>query len=197
MPTLTHTGVVGRIVWLGVVPSRDISLASSPRDGIRLRFDGPEGEDHGGATRPSCSRVLGLYPRGTEIRNVRQITIMATEELAEIAAAIGVDRFDPAWAGATIVVEGIADFTHLPPSTRLQIEGGPTVTIDLLNTPCNLPGPVIEEAAPGSGRKFKSAAKGRRGVTAWVEREGLIHLGAAVHVHIPTQRPWRGLPSTG
>lgn len=192
MLPLVSTGIVGKVVWLGVVPSRDATLASISHGSLRLGFEGPDGEDHGGLTRPSCSRVTGLYTRGTEIRNVRQLTILSVEELGEIGAEIGVEAFDPAWAGATMVVEGIADFTHIPPSSRLQVIGGPTVTIDMLNTPCNLPAPVIESAAPGSGRRFKSAARGRRGVTAWVEREGVVRVGDEIALHVPTQRAWAG-----
>ena len=191
MPALKKTEYVGRIVWLGTVPDRDAALASLPREALTLSFAGPEAEDHGGLTRPSCSRVLSQYPRGTEIRNVRQLSIVSAEELDAIAQSIGVEVFDPAWIGATAVVEGIPDFTHIPPSTRLQGEDGATVTIDMENRPCHLPAPVIEAAAPGHGKAFKAAAKGKRGVTAWVEREGTWKLGEALTVHIPDQRAWQ------
>jgi hypothetical protein len=58
------------------------------------------------------------------------------------------------------------------------------------NRPCVLPAPYIEADAPGAGKKFKTAAKNKRGVTAWVEREGEIAVGASISVHIPDQRPW-------
>jgi hypothetical protein len=45
---------------------------------------------------------------------------------------------------------------------------------------------------PGKGAAFKPAAKGLRGVTAWVEREGLFRIGDAITLHIPDQRAWRG-----
>jgi hypothetical protein len=35
-----------------------------------------------------------------------------------------------------------------------------------------------------------AAAKGRRGITAWVEREGEWRLGARIRLHVPAQRPW-------
>jgi hypothetical protein len=192
MPALKPTDHHGRIVWLGTVPDRDAQLASVPRETLRLRFAGPEGEAHGGITRPSCSRVVAQHPRGTEIRNVRQLCIMSAEELSEIAQGIGTDRFDPAWAGATLVLEGIADLSHLPPSARLQGPDGATVVVDMQNRPCHLPAAVIEADAPGHGRAFKTAAKGRRGVTAWVEREGVLRLGESMRLHLPDQRPWHG-----
>ena len=193
MPALKPTSIVGEVVWLGRVADRDTALRSAALDAMRLRFDGPEGEAHGGTTRPSCSRVVAQHPRGTEIRNVRQLCIMSEEELAEIAAGIGVARFDPAWAGASLVLRGIPDLSHLPPSARLQGPDGATIVVDMQNRPCHLPAPVIEADAPGHGAAFKAAARGRRGVTGWVEREGVLSLGDAVRLHVPDQRPWSGV----
>lgn len=190
MPALVSTEVHNRVVWLGVVPSRELALASVARPSLSLTFAGPEGEDHAGLTRASCSRVSIQYRRGTEIRNTRQLCLMSEEETADIAIGIDVPLFDPAWAGATMVLAGIPDFSNLPPSTRLQFDGGATVTVDMMNAPCNLPARNIEAVAPGSGSRFKAAAKDRRGVTAWVEREGIVALGDGVSVHIPSQRPW-------
>ena len=65
-----------------------------------------------------------------------------------------------------------------------------TVTVDMLNHPCHLPAPVIEAEVPGAGRAFKRAAEGRRGVTAWVEREGRLAVGDALRLFIPGQRAW-------
>ena len=195
MPALIPSPVRGRVVWLGVVRSREAALASEARDGLVLRFSGPEGEDHGGETRPSCSRVATLYARGTPIRNARQLSIVSVEELREAAALMGLDALRPEWLGATMVVEGIDDLTHLPPSTRLQFDGGATVTVDMENTSCHLPAAVIEAARPGYGRGFKASAAGRRGVTAWVEREGSVAVGSAIRLFVPAQRAWRGGPS--
>jgi hypothetical protein len=195
MPALTPTGHFGRVVWLGLVADREAALASRPVPEMRLAFAGPMGEAHAGLTRPSCSRVVAQHPKGTEIRNVRQLSIMSEEELAEIAAKIGVDRFDPAWAGATLVLAGMPDLTHLPPSSRLQGPDGVTLVVDMENRPCHLPAAAIDADAPGRGRRFKAAATGRRGVTAWVEREGRLALGDRLRLHVPTQRPWRGEPA--
>jgi hypothetical protein len=193
MPALRPTDWVGRIVWLGRVPDRDAALASHPVESLHAAFSGPEGEAHGGLTRPSCSRVVAQHPKGTEIRNVRQVSILAEEELAEIAAAMGLGALDPAWLGASMVVSGIPDLSHLPPSSRLQDEAtGATLVVDMQNRPCHLPAAVIDAAAPGRGRAFKRAAQGRRGVTAWVEREGGLALGDALRLHVPDQRAWRG-----
>jgi hypothetical protein len=65
-----------------------------------------------------------------------------------------------------------------------------TLVIDMENRPCHLPAKVIDEDAPGYGRAFRTAAKGRRGVTAWVEREGWLRLGETLRLHIPDQPVW-------
>ena len=190
MPALIPTDHYATITWLGVVPDRAAALQAQRREVLELTFAGPLGEDHGGLTRPSCSRVLSQYPRDTVIRNTQQMCVMSAEELAAIAAKMGIGTLDPSYMGATLVIEGIADFTHVPPSSRLQAESGATIVIDMENRPCVLPARGIEDDMPGHGAAVKGAAKNRRGVTAWVEREGTLTLGERMRLHIPDQRPW-------
>ena len=191
MPALIPTDITGEIVWIGRVPDREASLKSEPLSEATLTYAGIPGEIHGGLTRPSCSRVVSQYPKGTDIRNVRQLSVMSAEELAEIAAACGLATLVPSFAGASLVIKGIPDFTHVPPSSRLQFPDGSSLVVDMENQPCHLPAKGINADHPGAGGKFKAAAKDKRGVTAWVEREGVIHLGDAVRLHVPGQRPWR------
>ncbi|SES13487.1 MOSC domain-containing protein [Tranquillimonas rosea] len=192
MAALKPTDLTAHVTWLGRVPHRDAAeIVGEPLEDITLTFAGLDGEHHAGLTRPSCSRVLALYPkRGTEIRNVRQISIVSEEELALIAADLGLDAIDPAWLGATIVLRGLPDFSHLPPSARLQADSGATLTVDMQNRPCQFPARTIEAAHPGHGKRFKSAAEGRRGVTAWVEREGPVQRGDMLRLFVPDQRAW-------
>lgn len=193
MPVLKPTVYRGRIVWLGLVRDRGAALEAEAVEAVVAGFAGPEGDAHAGLTRPSCSRVTAQYPKGTTIRNTRQFSILSAEELAEIAARMGVDRLDPALVGATMVVEGIPDFSHLPPGSRLQGEGGATLVVDIENRPCTLPARPIEGRHPGFGATFKAAAQGRRGITAWVEREGGFRLGEFLRLHVPDQRVWAHL----
>ena len=189
MPTLIEAGYSGEVVWLGQTPSEG-SLRAAAVDAVELGFHGLAGARHEGENRPSCVRVKNLYPKGTEIRNVRQLTILSAEELAGIAADIGLETLDPGLLGASILLKGIPDFTHVPPSARLQGPSGVTLTIDMENRPCNLPAREIEAGTPGHGKDFKAAAQGRRGVTAWVERPGALKLGDALTLFIPDQRVW-------
>ncbi|MWD27696.1 MOSC domain-containing protein [Aquicoccus sp. SCR17] len=193
MPALVPTDITARITWIGRVADSAADLRAEGLNAAELTFGGIAGECHGGETRLSCSRVIDLYPRGTVIRNVRQLSILSAEDMAEIAAAMELEALPPAWLGASLVLEGIADFSHLPPSARLQAPSGATLTVDMQNLPCNLPARVIEREQPGHGRSFKRAAEGRRGVTAWVEREGRIALGDRLRLFLPGQRGWRGM----
>lgn len=190
MPALIKTDYIGEVVWLGFVASRQGSLRSAPLTEMPLTYGGYEAEDHAGVTRPSCSRVLTQYPRDTEIRNVRQLSIVSGEELDTIARKIGMDALDPTLLGTSMVIRGIPDFTHIPPSARLQFADGTTLTVDMENRPCIFPAQEIEAEQSGAGKAFKPAAQGMRGVTAWVEREGIIRVGDAVTLHIPDQPQW-------
>lgn len=190
MPALAKTRYSAEITWLGAVPNREEALPSTASAQLDLRFEGPVGEDHGGLTRPSCSRVLGLYPRDTPIKNTRQLTILSQEELDQIAAEMGLDALDPALLGATMILKGIPDFTHVPPMSRLLAASGASIAIEHENRPCTLPARPIETAHEGFGKRFKPAAKGRRGVTAWVEAEGTIAVGDRLELFIPDQPAW-------
>lgn len=195
MPALLPTRFRGEITWLGRVADRDAALESAALTEVMARFAGPDGEAHGGLTRPSCSRVLGQYKRNTTIRNVRQFSILSAEDLAAIAAQMGINDLDPALVGASMVISGIPDFSLIPPSSRLQAESGATLVVDMENRPCTLPARPIENRHPGFGNRFKPAAAGRRGVTAWVEAEGLLRVGQQITLHVPDQPAWPHLDS--
>ncbi|NVO57181.1 MOSC domain-containing protein [Rhodobacteraceae bacterium B1Z28] len=189
MPVLRQTEFTGEVVWLGHVPAGQ-SLRAQAVDSLDLDFSGDRGARHEGGNRASCVRVKNLYPEDTEIRNVRQLSVLSAEELDAIAQDMGLDSLDPSFLGVSIVLRGIPDFTHVPPSSRLQLADGVTITIDMENRPCVLPGREIEADKPGYGTAFKPAAKGRRGVTAWVERPGLLRVGDQMTLFVPDQRNW-------
>jgi MOSC domain-containing protein YiiM len=190
VPILTPTELAGRVVWLGLVGDRDASLRSAPVERVAARFAGLAGESHSGLVRASCARVTAQYPRGTPIRNSRQITMLSREEIKAIAAAMGLPEIRPEWLGANVVLEGLPELTLLPPASRLIFEAGAALTVDRENAPCTFPAREIEREHPGYGAGFRAAARHRRGVTAWVEREGEIGLGELARLHVPPQRPY-------
>lgn len=185
----SHTATV---TWVGSVPHARENIRSAARDSLPLTYAGVPGENHEGITRAACVRVSARHPEGMEIANTRQLSILSVEEMAEIAAEIGLDTLDPEHLGASLVIEGIPDFTHVPPASRLQGPDGATIVIDVENGPCNFPAREIEKDEPGHGKAFKAAARGKRGVTAWVEREGTLKVGDALKLFVPDQREWTG-----
>jgi len=191
MSCLVKSEYIGTITWLGRVTAPEDNIRSKAVNIAEATFEGIVGESHSGATRPSCVRVTMLHPKSTEIRNTRQLSILSAEENAEIAVSMGLENLDPSWLGASIVISGLPDFTHIPPGSRLQTTAGTTLTADLENEPCNWPAKEIETECPGHGKAFKSVSKGRRGITAWVERPGPLSIGDTVHLFIPKQRTWQ------
>ena len=189
MPVLRETEFRAEVVWLGHVPTGD-SIRARAVNALHLDFSGDRGARHEGINRASCVRMKNLYPQGTEIRNVRQLSVLSEEEMSATAQEMGLDHLDPSFLGVSIVLRGIPDFTHIPPSSRLQGADGVTITVDMENRPCVIPGREVEADLPGHGAAFKPAATGRRGVTAWVERPGLLNLGDHMTLFVPDQRAW-------
>ncbi|MEM9604246.1 MAG: MOSC domain-containing protein [Pseudomonadota bacterium] len=171
-----------------LINADETTLCTAPVASVDADFGGFPGDVHHGLTRASCVRVRRQYPVGTEIRNTRQVSILAAEDLAGIATDLGLDTIDPAWVGANLLISGIPKLTELPPSTRLLFPSGAALVVDMENEPCTFPGEVIESHHPGHGAGFVRAAIGRRGVTAWVERPGRIAPGDTVSVHLPPNR---------
>jgi hypothetical protein len=173
-------------ILVNSTPQEDLS--SSQIASVEVSYEGLQGESHSGLVRASCVRVRHQYPQGTEIRNTRQISIVSTEELAVIAEDMGIAGLQPEWLGANLLVSGIPCFSQIPPSTRMIFSGGASLVVDLENSPCKYPGEIIDRHHPGFGKLFAKAAVGRRGVTAWVEREGRINTGDSIDLFIPPQR---------
>jgi len=164
---------------------------SAAVEALDLGFDGIAGDFHAGLTRKAGGREP-WYPRGTEMRNERQVTIVAADELAEAASAMGIDRIAPEWIGANIVLDGVPRLSMLPPRTLIFFAGGATLRVDGQNAPCRLSGGSIADHHPDRDRttlalSFKDAAKRRRGLVAWVEKPGRVVAGEAATVQIPEQ----------
>ena len=172
MPVFQKAAFEGRVLDLLAKTDDSESIESAKVERMPLTFAGLAGEAHEGLTRSSCVRVKMLYDEGATIANTRQLTIVSREEIEEVAAAMEIPKIEPEWLGANIVLEGIPHFTLLTPSSRLRFESGACLVVDLLNEPCAYPAKVIESHHPKKGRFFVKNAKDKRGVVAWVEREG-------------------------
>jgi hypothetical protein len=153
----------------------------------RVSFEGLEGDRHAGLTRLADVRTP-WFPKGTPVRNTRQLSLVSSEELAEVAEALAVPKVLAAWLGANLELAGVPKLTHLPPGTRLFFPGDAVLAVEGENEPCTGPGRVIEAHYPDREKlasRFVKAAWQRRGLVAWVERPGVIRAGDEVRVMLP------------
>ena len=149
-----------------------------------LSYAGLEGDRHAGLTARAGVRQKHL-PRGTELRNSRQLSLVSLEELAAIARALGVPFIDYRWLGANVLVGGAPGFTRCAPGSRLVFGSGAVLVVDGENEPCRKAGKAIAAGLGQDdllGSRFVRAAQRLRGVVAWVERPGLIRRGDPVTV---------------
>lgn len=185
---LSKASFAGAVSQLLATPDREAGLEKQARDHLMLRFDGIEGDCHGGLTRKSDSRMVKQYNRGTEVKNARQVSILSEEELAEVATNMGIPAVRPEWVGANLVTRGIPDLTLLPPSTRLRFPSGAMIAVDIENLPCRYPAAIIEKRHPEQKMGFVAAARHKRGVVGWIEAEGEIRAGDSITVWLPPRR---------
>lgn len=179
----------------GVYRATGDHFETAPVEGLTLGFAGIEGDFHEGHTRRSGGREP-WYPRGTEIRNERQLSIVAPDELATVAQRMGIAELRPEWIGANLVLEGIPRLSMLPAGSFLFFKGGVTLKVDGQNVPCRLAGRQVAKRAgmadvETGALAFPKAAKRLRGLVAWVEKPGRIMLGEEISVRIPEQWIYR------
>lgn len=192
-----------------IVPARKLSATaarlyaarrgtfqSQPVERLEFDFGGIFDDYHSGFTRRSGGREP-WYPRGTEMRNNRQVSIVAPDELAVVARRMGLPRIEPEWIGANLLLEGIPQLSMLPSGTLLLFKGGTTLKVDGQNHPCRLAGRAIAENMDADepeavALQFVKAAKRLRGIVAWVEKPGTVVPGEEITVRLPEQWIYRG-----
>lgn len=166
-------------------------FVTTATDKITLDAGGIAGDCHYGHSRKAGGREP-WYPRGTVIRNDRQVSLVCEEELNKIAAQMGLAQIRPEWIGANIVVQGIADFTLLPAGTVLFFGSGLTLKLNGVNSPCKIAGQSIArhikaENEAVTALSFVKTARYLRGQTAWVEKAGNVTSGDLISARIPEQ----------
>ncbi|NMB56073.1 MAG: MOSC domain-containing protein [Leptolinea sp.] len=162
------------------------SILSNSIEKIEVSLEGFTGDKHSGWTKPSDGRTK-FYPRGTTIRNSRQVSIVSEEELGEVARLIKVDIVivKPEWLGANLLIGGIPNLTGLKPNTRFFFSGGVVLLITSDNLPCSLMTEEIMKHFPDRPElknEIISAAMTRRGLVAVVESPGIITRNEKVRV---------------
>lgn len=178
----------GQVARVLIAPDAD-SIESQPLEEVEVTLEGFEGDRHSGLTYRTGGRTL-YYPRGTVIRNSRQVSIVSVEELAEIAAGMNVPQVEPGWIGANLLLQSIPALTLLPPASRLFFARDAVLVVEGENLPCTTSGAAIQARypdVPDLAQGFPKAGLHKRGVVAWVERPGVIRVGDTVRVEVPEQ----------
>lgn len=189
---------------IDIVPGRKltakaVALYAAPSDhfetkaveDLHLGFDGIAHDFHAGMTRRSGGREP-WYPRGTEMRNERQLSLVATDELSIVAERMGLKEIKPEWIGANMLIGGVPHLSMLPAGSLMFFEGGVTIKIDAQNKPCRVAGQSIATHVHASDRDaaallFPQTAKRLRGLVAWVEKPGVVRVGEEISVRVPEQ----------
>ncbi|MGX5801000.1 MOSC domain-containing protein [Bradyrhizobium sp. Arg314] len=162
---------------------------------LHLGFDGIAGDFHGGTTRRSGGREP-WYPRGTEMRDERQLSLVAADELAIVAERMVLKEIKPEWIGANLLIEGVPHLSMLPAGSLMFFKGGVTLKVDGQNKPCRVAGQSIAEHVGAGDHNatallFPKEAKRLRGLVAWVEKPGVIRAGEEISVRVPEQWIYR------
>lgn len=160
------------------------SIRSESVEEVDVNFEGFSGDKHSGWTKPSDGRTK-FYPRGTTIRNSRQVSIVSLEENRLIADELGIGSLMPEWMGANLLLEGIGDISSLNPNSRLFFEGGVVLLVTEENHPCSTMSAEIARHFPENTEllgKIVKASMHRRGTVAVVELPGKIKKGESVRV---------------
>jgi hypothetical protein len=181
VPSRTIEGRVEGVYW---APHK--TFVSEPLDVLTLTYEGIPGDRHSGLYRESGPREP-WYPRGTPMRNERQLSILSAEENAEVAATMGIAELKPEWIGGNLLLSGVPHLSALPPRSILWFPSGAAVRIDGDNGPCKKSGASIASNIPGRPDLelgFVKAAKHKRGVLGWVEREGEVRAGDVVRIRV-------------
>ncbi|MGI8691257.1 MAG: MOSC domain-containing protein [Thermomicrobiales bacterium] len=185
--------MTGQIVRV-LVGREAVSLVTIKETTIEITMEGVAGDKHAGITRLSDSRTP-WFPRGTEIRNSRQISLVSVEDLERMAAAMGLPVIEPEWLGANLVLRDLPDFSHLPPGSRLFFPDQTVLVVTEQNFPCVYPGKIIQAQYPDAPRiaqTFPKAALHLRGLVACVEYPGTISEGDTVRVDVIEHARYRG-----
>lgn len=173
----------GRLESISITKS---GLPSTSLDEIEVKWEGLVGDKHFGLTMKAGSKQAP-YAKGSEVRNVRQVSIVSSEELKQVADKMKLPNIEPAWVGGNLMLSGIPNLTQLPSGSRLYFEGGVGIVVEGENMPCTTAGGSLAEQFPDRPElttAFPKQAIGKRGLVAWVEKPGVIRKGEKVTVRL-------------
>lgn len=179
--------LTGKVVSVHTGGNKNLSKDEQPS--IRVELDGIVGCLHRGYVRKCWDG--DKQPKGSPRRNERQWSAVSVEELAEIAADMGIEGpITAASVGANLCIEGIPELSRLPKGTLLRFPSGTELIVEEYNPPCRYMGEEQAKLHGVPATAFPKASKLKRGIVGVVEAAGEISAGDEVTVTIYETPSW-------
>lgn len=164
-------------------------LSKDEQSTIQVELDGIVGCAHRGYVRKCWDG--DKQAKDSTRRNERQWSAVSVEELAEIAADMGIERpITPASVGANLCIEGIRELSRLPKGTLLKFSSGAELIVEEYNPPCKYMGEEMAKLHDVPATAFPKASTLKRGIVGVVEAVGEINAGDTVEVTIYETPSW-------
>ena len=154
---------------------------------LEVFIEGVKHDRHFGIKKLSGVREAKIASRGTEIINLRTITLVSVEELRKIATKLEVESVTGEDLEANITLEGYENITALPIGTILKFPKGCILYATGENFPCVVAGGRVAKRLGDKDLtwKFPKQAMNIRGITAMVYAAGFIKIGDEVEIIFP------------
>lgn len=154
---------------------------------MEILLAGIRNDKHFGKTILSTVREKKLVSKGTEVANLRAITIVSQEELNEISAEMGVEVL-PEDLEANITLEGLPSLTQLAPGTFLKFPRNCVLFVTGENFPCVIPAQNMMRRGVDklTAVKFSKTAFHKRGLISMPYASGFIKEDDVVEVFPPS-----------
>lgn len=179
--------ITGSVVSVHTGGNKDLS--KDLQVSIQVELDGIVGCAHRGYVRKCWDG--DKQAKDSPRRNERQWSAVSVEELAGIAADMGIaGPITPASVGANLCLEGIPELSRLPKGTLLRFPSGAALIVEEYNPPCKYMGEEQAKLHGVSATAFPKAAALKRGIVGVVEAAGDINAGDQVEVTIYETPSW-------
>ena len=181
------TQLSGKVVSVHTGGNKNLSKDEAAS--IQVELDGIVDCAHRGYVRKCWDG--DKQPKDSPRRNERQWSAVSVEELAEIAADMGIEGpITPASVGANLCLEGIPELSRLPKGTLLKFPSGAELLVEEYNPPCKYMGEEQAKLHGVSATAFPKASTLKRGIVGVVEAAGAINAGDEVAVTLYETPSW-------
>lgn len=177
----------GTVVSVHTGGNKDLS--KDEQTSIQVELDGIVGCAHRGYVRKCWDG--DKQAKDSPRRNERQWSAVSIEELAEIAADMGIEGpITAASVGANLCIEGIPELSRLPKGTLLKFPSGAELIVEEYNPPCKYMGEEQAKLHGVAATAFPKASTLKRGIVGVVEAAGQINAGDDVAVTLYATPSW-------